>query len=58
MTSWGYQLGAGVEVWKFGVDARYEWGLNNVSEGKIKDAEFTRKSNMFTLALTYRIFGL
>ncbi|MBN2742542.1 MAG: PorT family protein [Marinilabiliaceae bacterium] len=56
-SNWGYQLGGGVEVWKIGVDARYEWGLNNVAEGT-DGVTFDRKSNMFTLALTYRIFGL
>ena len=56
-SSWGYQLGGGLEVWKLGVDARYEWGLNNVSDG-FEGMAFDRKSNMFTLSLTYRIFGL
>lgn len=54
--TWAYQLGAGLEVWKFNLDARYEWGLSNVSDG-LSDVEFERKSNMLTLALSYRLFG-
>jgi hypothetical protein len=54
--NWGYQLGGGLEVWKLSLDARYEWGLNNVSEG-FNDISFERKSNMLTFSLGYRLFG-
>jgi len=54
---WAYQLGAGVEAWRLNFDVRYEWGLSNVSDG-ISDIEFSRKSDMLTLAVSYRLFGL
>ncbi|MFT3737637.1 MAG: porin family protein [Breznakibacter sp.] len=54
--TWAYQLGGGLEVWKFNLDVRYEWGLSNVSNG-LSDVEFERKSNMLTFALGYRLLG-
>ncbi|MCX6231559.1 MAG: porin family protein [Bacteroidetes bacterium] len=29
---WGIQVGAGIDVLKFTLDIRYEWGLNNISD--------------------------
>jgi len=55
--NWGYQLGAGVQAWKLTLDARYEWGLNNVSNG-LSNIDFERKGNMLTISLGYRLFGL
>jgi opacity protein-like surface antigen len=54
--NWGYQLGGGLEVWKLSLDARYEWGLNNVSEG-FNDVSFERKSNMLIFSLGFRLIG-
>lgn len=44
---WGLGLGGGVEIWKFVLDARYSWGLQNVSSV----SEFEMKNNRFTLSL-------
>ncbi len=55
--NWGYQLGAGLQVWKLTLDARYEWGLNNISNG-LSNVDFERKGNMLTIGLGYRLFGI
>jgi hypothetical protein len=55
--TWAYQLGAGLEVWKLNLDARYEWGLSNVSDG-LSDVQFSRKGKMLTISLAYRLIGL
>ncbi|MDR1593644.1 MAG: PorT family protein [Prevotellaceae bacterium] len=47
---WGIGLGGGVEIWKFQIEGRYNWGLQNLSE-RIK--EFGLKSNVFTLSVIY-----
>lgn len=46
----GYQVGAGVEVWKFTLDVSYQGGLNNVSK------EFSSKPNSFNVSVGYFIF--
>lgn len=51
--NWNFQLGGGVEVWKFNFDVRYEWGLNDVSKTKLE-----RKSNALMFSLGYRLFGI
>ncbi|WP_290967032.1 porin family protein [Flavobacterium sp.] len=43
----GYQVGAGVEVWKFTVDLTYQGGLNNVSKS------FSSKPNSFNIGVGY-----
>ncbi|PWJ99182.1 outer membrane protein with beta-barrel domain [Flavobacterium araucananum] len=43
----GYQVGAGVEVWKFTVDVTYQGGLNNVSKN------FSSKPNSFNIGVGY-----
>lgn len=45
----GYQVGAGIEMWKFTVDLIYQGGLNNVSKG------FNSKINSFSLSIGYFI---
>ena len=44
---WGVGLGGGLEIWKLQFDARYSWGLQNVSSMK----EFEMKNNRFTVSL-------
>lgn len=59
--TWGFQLGGGLEVWKLSLDARYEWGLSNMSDGLDSDVTavgFNRKSKMLTISLGYKLFGL
>ena len=45
-----YQVGAGVEMWKFTLDFTYQGGLNNVSK------EFSSKPNSFNIGIGYFIF--
>ncbi|MDR2382589.1 MAG: PorT family protein [Prevotellaceae bacterium] len=47
---WGIGLGAGVEIWKFQIEGRYNWGLQNIGE-KLKKGDL--KSNVFTLSAIY-----
>ena len=50
--NWNLQLGAGVEVMRFGLDARYEWGLNDISSKSGID----RKTRALMFSLSYRLF--
>jgi len=43
----GYQVGAGVEFWKFTLDFTYQGGLNNVSKS------FSSKPNSFNVGVGY-----
>lgn len=43
----GYQIGAGIEMWKFTVDVIYQGGLNNVSKS------FNSKPNSFSIGVGY-----
>ncbi|MBS7254348.1 PorT family protein [Flavobacterium branchiicola] len=43
----GYQVGAGVELWKFTIDLTYQGGLNNVSKN------FNSKPNSFNIGVGY-----
>ena len=58
--SWGWQLGAGIDVAMFVFDVRYEWGLTNVnsiSEAKdLGKLGLENKSNMLTFSLGYKFF--
>jgi hypothetical protein len=47
---WGIGLGAGVEIWKFQIEGRYNWGLQNLSENL---NNFNLKNNVFTLSAIY-----
>jgi hypothetical protein len=46
----GYQIGAGIEMWKFTLDVTYQGGLNNLSK------EFSSKPNSFNVSVGYFIF--
>ncbi|TCO08011.1 porin family protein [Natronoflexus pectinivorans] len=50
--NWNFQAGLGAQVWKFSLDARYEWGLNDLSR-----SELDRKSRTLMFTLGYRLFG-
>ncbi|AYN02945.1 porin family protein [Flavobacterium sp. 140616W15] len=45
----GYQVGAGVEMWKFTLDFTYQGGLNNISK------DFNSKANSFNVSVGYFI---
>jgi opacity protein-like surface antigen len=50
-TNWNFQLGAGVQLMRFTVDARYEWGLNDMSQ-----SDMERKTKSLIFSLGYRLF--
>lgn len=54
--AWNLQAGVGVEVWKFNLDTRYEWGMSNISEGTVGAPDLSRKSNSFQINLSYQLF--
>lgn len=45
----GYQVGAGVEMWKFTLDFTYQGGLNNISK------DFNSKVSSFNVSIGYFI---
>jgi hypothetical protein len=45
----GYEVGAGIDIWKFTVDLIYQGGLNNISK------DFNSKVNSFSLSIGYFI---
>jgi hypothetical protein len=47
---WGIGLGGGVEIWKFQIEGRYNWGLQNIAK---KANILNLKNNVFTLSATY-----
>ena len=50
-TNWNFQLGAGVQLMRFTIDARYEWGLNDMSR-----TDMERKTKSLIFSLGYRLF--
>lgn len=51
---WSWQLGAGVDVFMFTLDVRYEWGMNNIwdaSAGEVNDM----KQNLWNVSLGWKI---
>lgn len=51
---WSMQLGAGVDILKFTIDARYEFGISNIYTGDEKNVDI--KNGHFLLNLGYKIF--
>jgi hypothetical protein len=51
-TSWGLDLGAGVDVFFLTLDIRYEIGLNNIYDG---DTDASMKSNLFIVSLGFKL---
>lgn len=51
--NWNFQLGAGLEVMRFNIDFRYEWGLNDMSS----TSDFETKSKALLFSLSYRLIG-
>ncbi|MDR2286077.1 MAG: PorT family protein [Prevotellaceae bacterium] len=47
---WGIGLGGGVEIWKFQIEGRYNWGLQELGK---KAKELNLKNNVFTLSAIY-----
>ncbi len=51
-TIWCIQAGVGVDVLKFSLDFRYEWGLNNISDY----ADMNTKTKLFNVSLGLKLF--
>ncbi|WP_234733205.1 porin family protein [Tellurirhabdus bombi] len=58
--SYGYQIGAGLDIFRFGIDVRHEGSLTNVSVIDLgTDAnrtQFNQKLKSWQVTLAYRIF--
>ncbi|SMO43197.1 Outer membrane protein beta-barrel domain-containing protein [Saccharicrinis carchari] len=51
--NWTFQAGLGAQVWKLSADVRYEWGMKDISK-----AQFGQKTDVLTVTIGYRLFGL
>lgn len=54
-TSWGMNLGAGVDVLLFTIDLRYQWGLNNLYKEVTDGESFMMKNNQFILSVGFKL---
>ena len=45
---WSLQAGAGIDVLFLSLDVRYEWGIENMYQGK---SDFELKNNIFNVSL-------
>jgi hypothetical protein len=52
--TWDWQLGAGVDIAMFTLDARYSWGLTNLFDGDNTNIGFESKGNYVTVSLGFR----
>jgi len=52
--NWGFNLGAGVDVLMFTLDARYQMGLNDVI-GSVQDFNINSRENIFSISLGWKI---
>ena len=52
--NWSIQAGAGVDVWKFTLDLRYQFGLNQLIK-EIEDYSFDSKNNVWVVSLGFKI---
>jgi len=50
--NWNFQVGAGLEIARFNIDVRYEWGLNDMS----RETLFDTKSNALLFSVGYSLF--
>ena len=51
---WGFNFGAGVDLFMFTLDVRYQMGLNEVIS-KVQDFSFNSKNNLFAVSLGWKI---
>lgn len=54
--SYSYQIGAGVDIRKLGLDVRYEGGITEVTKLKLGDVDFAPTGKGWLVTLNYRIF--
>ncbi|MDP1621766.1 MAG: porin family protein [Bacteroidales bacterium] len=52
--NWSIQAGAGVDVWKFTLDVRYQIGLNSLVK-EAKNWNFDSKNNVWVISLGFKI---
>ena len=52
--NWSIQAGAGVDVWRFALDIRYQVGLSQMIKD-VKDVEFNSKNNVWVISLGFKI---
>lgn len=52
--NWGFNLGAGVDVLMFTLDARYQMGLNDVI-GSVQNFNINSRNNLFSISLGWKI---
>ncbi|MES2794851.1 MAG: porin family protein [Bacteroidota bacterium] len=53
--SYSYQVGAGLDVLKFGLDVRYEGSLSEVTTIQLEGTEFAPKAKGWLVTLSYRL---
>jgi hypothetical protein len=53
--AWGFDLGAGVDVFFLTLDVRYEFGLNNIYIVPDGGQDQTIKSNLFVVSLGFKL---
>jgi hypothetical protein len=53
--NWGLQAGAGVDVWMFTLDVRYQLGLNQLVK-EVQNWSFDSKNNVWVISLGFKIF--
>ena len=51
---WTFQLGAGVDVFMFTLDVRYEWGLNNIWDPQGGET-YDMRNNLWNISLGWMI---
>lgn len=51
---WDWQAGGGIDIGNFVFDARYEWGLTNVSDLNPGKIGFNNKGNTFTFSVGFK----
>ncbi len=53
--NWNIQAGAGVDIWKFTLDVRYQIGLNQLIKD-IGNKKFNSHNNVWVVSLGFKIF--
>jgi len=53
--NWYIQAGAGLDIWKFTLDVRYQIGLNQLIK-EVNDVNFNTRNNVWVVSLGFKIF--
>jgi Outer membrane protein beta-barrel domain len=54
--SYSYQVGAGIDIRKLGLDVRYEGGITEVTKLRLGDVDFAPTGKGWLVTLNYRVF--